>query len=164
MNVLLVKWCKIQEIHRHSDSLIYVDSHSQALFRFTKITGFLDTCMFNFFHPTIPFNFMEWFMILFSFSDVKYSLSIFCIEYVLTKNIILLNLYLFTKLENDSSLCQGIAQCLCICLTWLKHQPLATNFQKCRKWLRNKVPLSWLHKGLLHWGGCYIYMYLFAVT
>ena len=34
----LVKWCKIQEIHRHLDSLIYIDSHSQALFPFTKIT------------------------------------------------------------------------------------------------------------------------------
>ena len=31
-------WCKNQEIHTHSDSLIYIDSHSQALFLFTKIT------------------------------------------------------------------------------------------------------------------------------
>ena len=40
----LVKWCKIQEIRSHLsgpdhlDSLIYIDSHSQALFPFTKIT------------------------------------------------------------------------------------------------------------------------------
>ena len=62
-------------------------------------SAWMDLCMVNFVHSTILFNFIEWFMILFSFSDVKYSLSIFCIEYVLTKNIILLNLYLFTKVE-----------------------------------------------------------------
>jgi len=62
-------------------------------------SGLIDSCMFNFVHSTIPFNFIEWFMILFLFSYVKYSLSIFGIEYVVTKNIILLNLYLFTKVK-----------------------------------------------------------------
>ena len=52
--------------------------------------GSIDSCMLNFFHSTITFNFIQWFMILFSFSNVKYSLCIFCVEYVLTKNIIIL--------------------------------------------------------------------------
>ena len=95
--IWLVKWYKIQEIHRHSYSLLYVDSHSQALFPFTKITvqvqdGWMDLCTFNLAQSTIPFNFIEWFMILFSFSDVKYSFSILCVDYVLTyKNIIFQN-------------------------------------------------------------------------
>ena len=149
MIVWLVKWCKIQEIHRHSGSLIYIDSHSQALFPFTKITvqlqdWWIQACLLIFTLVTIPFNFIEWFMILFFFSDVKYSLSIFCVEYVLTKNnfaephqkgpqcwvtwerlrrshIPVWAFICLPRWQNDSSLCQGIAQWLYTCLTWLKH-------------------------------------------
>ena len=98
-------------------------------------------------------------MILFSFSDIRYSLSIFTIEYVLTKNIILLNqmrkgpsmlgllreiekyphtclaLYLFTKVAKWQQLV--LRNCsMTLHLSYMVQTLiillLATNFQKCR--------------------------------